>query len=166
MFYHVILTSNCNLKCRYCYGKCEEDVFEDPDPDFDYSFPPRISYDIEYLKNFIAKDSDATVTFYGGEPLLEIRTIAKLMDLLPAKRFMMQTNGLLLHKLPDKYLQKFHTILVSIDGDEKATDKNRGQGTFRRVMNNVKELNKRGFKGELIARMTDTEDININKETW
>jgi len=166
MFYHVILTSDCNLRCRYCSGKCEEDVFEDPDPDFDYSFPKKISYNIEHLKDFIAKDSDATVTFYGGEPLLEIETITKLIELLPAKRFMMQTNGLLLHKLPDRYLKKLHTILVSIDGDEKATDKNRGAGTFGKVMDNIKELNRRGFKGELIARMTITEGINISKEAW
>ena len=40
------------------------------------------------------------------------------MDLVNVKCFMVQTNGLFRDKLESKYVNRFHTILVSIDGNE------------------------------------------------
>ena len=51
---------------------------------------------------------------------------------------MIQTNGLLLDRLEPEYVNRFHTILVSLDGDEELTDYYRGKGTFRKVIDNVK----------------------------
>jgi len=86
------------------------------------------------------------------------------MDAVEAKHFMIQTNGLLLDKLEPKYVNRFHTILVSIDGEEALTDYYRGNGTFRKVMNNLKLIKQNGFRGELIARMTIMEQTDIYKE--
>jgi putative peptide-modifying radical SAM enzyme len=84
-----------------------------------------------------------------------------------AKHFMMQTNGLLLDRLEAEYVSRFHTILVSVDGDETLTDYYRGKGTFRRVIDNLKLIRKNGFSGELIARMTVMEQTDIYKQvTW
>ncbi len=86
------------------------------------------------------------------------------MDNVDAKLFMIQTNGLLLDKLEPKYVNRFHTILVSIDGEEALTDYYRGNGTFRKVINNLKLIKQNGFSGELIARMTVMEKTDIYKE--
>jgi putative peptide-modifying radical SAM enzyme len=52
-------------------------------------------------------------------------------------------------------------MLVSVDGDEKLTDFYRGNGTFRKVVDNLKLIRRNGFGGELIARMTVMEQTDI-----
>jgi putative peptide-modifying radical SAM enzyme len=89
------------------------------------------------------------------------------MDAVKPKHFMIQTNGLLLDKLEPEYVNRFHAILVSIDGDEALTDYYRGKGTFRKVINNLRLIVQNGFQGELIARMTVMEQTDIhNQVTW
>src|SRR3972149_10550467 len=99
MFFHVILTTDCNLQCRYCFGESLDDFDEDfsDDLEVNYSLPRRINYSPKMLNDFCRKDPDCTVTFYGGEPLLCINEIRKIMDAVKPKHFMIQTNGLLLH---------------------------------------------------------------------
>ncbi len=166
MFFHVILTSECNLQCKYCFGESMDDFDEDfgDGIEVNYDLPRKISYDVGTLDRFCRKDPDCTVTFYGGEPLICADKIKQIMDAVKPKRFMMQTNGLLLDKLEPKYLNRFHTILVSIDGEEALTDYYRGQGTFCKVVDNLKRLKQNGFSGELIARMTIMEKTDIYKQ--
>jgi putative peptide-modifying radical SAM enzyme len=168
MFFHVILTTECNLQCRYCFGEALEDVNADfSDFDVDYSLPKKINYEIDLLDRFCRRDPDCVLTFYGGEPLLCISEIKRIMDDVEAKHFMIQTNGLLFDRLEPEYVNRFHTILVSIDGDEALTDFYRGKSTFRKVINNLKLIRRNGFGGELIARMTVMEETDIYKQvTW
>ena len=166
MFFHVILTSECNLQCRYCFGESLDDFDESfgEDIEVDYDLPRKISYDVRLLEKFCRQDSECVLTFYGGEPLLETEKLKQIMDTVKPKHFMIQTNGLLLDKLEPKYVNRFHTILVSIDGQEDLTDYYRGKGTFRKVINNLKLIKKNGFSGELIARMTVMEQTDIEKQ--
>jgi len=145
------------------------DDFDEDFGDFelDYSLPRKLDYDIGYLKEFCKKDPDCVLTFYGGEPLLNIEALKQVMDKVEAKHFMIQTNGQLLDKVDPKYVNRLHTILVSIDGEEDLTDYYRGKGIFRKVINNVNLIKKNGFKGELIARVTVMEQTDIFKQiTW
>jgi len=165
MFFHIILTTECNLQCRYCFGEALEDVDADfPDFEIDYCLPKRISYDVDLLNRFCRQDPDCVLTFYGGEPLLCIDEIKQIMDSVKAKHFLIQTNGLLLDRLEPEYVNRLHAILISIDGDEALTDFYRGKGTFRKVVNNLKLIRRNGFKGELIARMTVMEQTDIYKQ--
>ena len=166
MFFHVILTTECNLQCRYCFGETMDDFDEDfgDDIQVDYDLPRKLNYDLDLLKEFCHKDPECVLTFYGGEPLLCTDKIKQIMDNVEPKHFMIQTNGLLLDKLEPKYVNRFHTILVSIDGQETLTDYYRGKGTFRKVTDNLKLIRQNGFAGELIARMTIMEKTDINKQ--
>jgi uncharacterized protein len=168
MFFHVMLTTECNLQCRYCFGEVFEDFNEDfADFEVDYALPRKANYDFALLAEFCRKDSGCVLTFYGGEPLLCTEAIKQIMDLAKPQHFMIQTNGLLLDKLEPEYVNRFHTILVSLDGDEALTDYYRGKGTFRKVIDNVKLIVQNGFRGELIARMTVMEQTDIHKQvTW
>jgi putative peptide-modifying radical SAM enzyme len=145
---------------------------DDFDEDFgefelDYYLPHKADYDVRYLERFIKKDSEAVVTFYGGEPLLNLPFVRDVMDTVPAKLFMIQTNGQLLDRLEPKYVNRFHTILVSVDGDEALTDSYRGKGVFRKAIDNIKLIVQNGYKGELIARVTVMEQTDIYKTvTW
>jgi uncharacterized protein len=166
MFFHVILTTDCNLQCRYCFGESLDDFDEDfsGDLEVDYSLPRKISYSLESLAKFCGKDPECVVTFYGGEPLLCTGEIRQIMNSLQPKHFMIQTNGLLLDTLEAKYVNRFNTILVSIDGEEALTDYYRGKGTFRKVIENLKLIKQNGFSGELIARVTVMEQTDIYKQ--
>jgi len=168
MFFHVILTTECNLQCKYCFGESLEDFDADfSELEVDYSLPKKANYDFALLAKLCRRDPDCVLTFYGGEPLLCTNEIKRIMDAAKPKHFMIQTNGSLLNRLPPEYVNRFHTILVSIDGDEALTDHYRGKGTFRKVINNLKLIAKNGFQGELIARMTVMEQTDIHKQvTW
>ncbi len=155
MYFHIITSTECNSECRYCYKKSCDDFGNDLNKafQFDFSMPPRINYSIKDLKAFIAKSKEKPVlTFYGGEPLMDVEKIKEIMDDIEA-RYMMQTNGKLLGKLPKEYINRFEIILISIDGNKELTDSNRGDGTYDKVIKNIALIRKNGFKGELIARM-------------
>ncbi len=142
MLYYVTLTQVCGLKCIYCQNT--------PDPRIQ---PISLSYDLSLLKRFIEMDPEPYICFYGGDPLTNIDLLKRVMDEIPAKRFIIQTNGLNLHKLDGEYLQRIDTLLVSLDGREETTDYYRGMGVYRRVLENVRYALSNGFKGDLIARM-------------
>jgi len=166
MFFHVILTSECNLQCKYCFGESLDDFDEEfgDDIEVDYDLPRKLNYDIKLLGNFCRQDPDCVLTFYGGEPLMQIDNLRQIMDTVTPKHYMMQTNGLLLDKLEPKYVNQFHTILISLDGEESLTDYYRGKGTFRKVIDNLQLIKKNGYCGELIARMTIMEQTDIEKQ--
>ncbi len=165
MYFHLILTDDCNLCCSYCRAKAfeelEEGSGEGEQVEIDPDLPAELNYDLRGLYDFLSRDPSATLTFYGGEPLLRADLITRIIREAPVQRFMMQTNGLLLGRLEPAIVNRFSTILVSLDGREALTDKNRGEGVYRKVISQVKNLCKNGYAGELIARMTVTEDTDI-----
>lgn len=153
MQYHILTTERCNLRCIYCGGTRELP-----------GLPLDIAYGIEDLKEFISLDPEAVIGFYGGEPLLALDRIKEIMDLVPAKAFTLQTNGTMLDRIEDQYLERFHSILVSLDGPKELTDRSRGSGTYDLVMKNIHDLKDRGFKGDLIARMAFSDDGDIYRD--
>lgn len=166
MYFHILTSTECNSECRYCYSKSCDDFGNDLDDSFKFDFlmPLKITYKVEDIKNFIGKSKKLhTLTFYGGEPLMDIEKIKEIMDLVKA-RYMLQTNGLLLDKLPKEYVNRFELMLVSLDGDKKITDFNRGKGTYDKVVGNIHLIRKNGFRGELIARMVIDEHSDLVKD--
>ncbi|MEM3699663.1 MAG: 4Fe-4S cluster-binding domain-containing protein [Candidatus Bathyarchaeia archaeon] len=113
-FFHLILTNECNLQCKYCFGEAIED-FDSyfHNFDVDYSLPKRMSYNVKLLDRFCRRDADCVLIFYGGEPLLCLDEVRGIMDFVRVKHFIVQTNGLLLDRLESEYVNRFHTILVS-----------------------------------------------------
>jgi putative peptide-modifying radical SAM enzyme len=165
LYFHLILTDECNLCCRYCRAR----AFENPDEGSDISvpvqidplLPPELDVGLDLLYDFFQKDPAPTLTFYGGEPLLRADLIEKIVQEAPVPRFMMQTNGLLLDRISPQIINRFSTILVSLDGREDLTDLNRGAGTYRKVMENIKKISLNGYNREIIARMTVNESTDI-----
>jgi putative peptide-modifying radical SAM enzyme len=156
MYFHLILTEKCNSQCRYCYEKSEKefgnkltDKFK-----FDFSAPCDSEIDVKQLRKFILKDKEPKIIFYGGEPLLNITKIKEIIDAIPESKYYIQTNGKLLNNLPKEYTNRFSKILISIDGDKKRTDFNRGRGTYDLILKNLNLIRRKGFKGEIVARMT------------
>jgi len=149
----ILLTDVCNLHCEYCGGF----TIEDPKK-------AEVSYDLDVLVRFMRTHPVVDVEFYGGEPLLRIPLMLKMMDTLPARYFMVQTNATLLHRVPTEYLRRFHTILASIDGPREITDGYRGRGVYDTVVRNVRDAIDRGFSGDMIARMTVSHRSDIYRD--
>ncbi|MGD8545007.1 MAG: TIGR04084 family radical SAM/SPASM domain-containing protein [Candidatus Bathyarchaeota archaeon] len=168
MFFHVTLTNDCNLNCKYCFDEAVEDTDSKfPNHEIDYDLPKKIDYDVSLLEKFCRHDPECIIIFYGGEPLLFPESMKLIMDNVKAKHFIVQTNGILLQDLEPEYVNRLHTIFVSIDGDETLTDYYRGEGTHHRIIKNLRSIKKNGFNGELIARMTVMEKTDIYKQaTW
>jgi len=132
-----------------------------PDPEVE---PTNVTYTIEELKEFIKKDPNPSIAFYGGEPLLNTRLIEKIIDEIPANHFILQTNGLLLRKIKPRYLHKIDTILISIDGRREVTDYYRGKGVYDKVIDNLNWLRKINYQGDVIARMAVSGMTDIYKD--
>jgi len=152
MLYIVFLTGVCNLRCRYCGGTIPEEVM-----------PHEIRYDVDDLRKFISRDPEAIVAFYGGEPTLRLKEMMRIMDTVPARRFVIQTNGFFLHKIPDDYLNRLDAILVSIDGPREVTDFYRGRGVYDIVLDRIGKIRSR-YRGDLIARMAVSQQSDIYRD--
>jgi len=167
MYFHLILTDDCNLCCRYCKAKAFENLEESEGVRaliVDEDLPVELDFDLDVLYGFLKKDPSPTLTFYGGEPLLRTDLIERIVREAPVKRFMMQTNGILLDRIAPEVLNRFVTILISLDGRKELTDANRGAGVYDKVMENIRKIRAHGYTGELIARMTVTEKTDIVEE--
>ena len=164
MYFHLILTDDCNLCCSYCRAKAFEEMEESAGeraPIIDEKLPVELDFNLSMLYDFLKKDPSPTLTFYGGEPLLRADLIERIVREAPVRRFMLQTNGILLDRVPQEIVNRFVTILISLDGGKKLTDANRGTGVYDRIMDNIRKIGKNGYTGELIARMTVTESTDI-----
>jgi putative peptide-modifying radical SAM enzyme len=150
--YHLVLTRRCNLNCVYCHGG------EESGPDTE------IQYSIDELATFLDKDDDLQLMLYGGEPTLRVPLIIELMNRFPKARFMLQTNALLLNRIPEGYVKRFHSILVSIDGTEETTDGYRSDGVYQKVIKNVRWLREIGYGGDIVARMAVSEQSDIYRD--
>ncbi len=162
MHFHIILTERCNLRCKYCYEKSmnEFDNGLDKKWNYDYDAPYDSKVEIEKVREFLEKDEAPVLIFYGGEPLMKLDKIKLFMDSINATtaggktKFYIQTNGLSLKAIPEKYLHKIGKMLISIDGNKERTDFNRGKGVYDSVISNIKDIREKGYKGEIVARMT------------
>lgn len=146
----LLTTLRCNLKCTYC-SISEGGVL---------GSQGNVTYSLDTLDNFIRTHLDGYdvyITFYGGEPTLNLPFIKEVMARYPHFRFQLQTNGTLLDNLPEHILSRLSNILVSIDGGETVTDGYRGRGIYRQVLKNLRET--RGqIGGTVTARMTWSSD--------
>ncbi len=142
----LLTTLRCNLKCSYCSLGVGEVLGSQRE----------VTYSPAQLDKFIATHlagHEVYVTFYGGEPTLNLELMTSVMQRHPTFRFQLQTNGTLLDGLPDWVLARLSNILISIDGGEAVTDGYRGRGIYRQVLKNIRAIRAR-VGGTLTARVT------------
>ena len=141
------VTDACNLRCKYCgYA----DLYEGYDQRENLKFPFQkakliIDYLYEYWKKQYCADvnNPISISFYGGEPLLNVPFIKQVIDYLESlnpigKKFHynMTTNAMLLDKYMDFLVEKEFRLLISLDGDEKGQSYRvdaKGQNSFNKV---------------------------------
>lgn len=145
------VTQNCNFRCEYCVysGSYHNRVHNNKRMDWNTAKTA-----LDFLYKHSKNASEMTVSFYGGEPLLEIDLIKQCVDYTRVKfkgkmlRFNLTTNASLLTDDIIQYMQKENFLLtISLDGPQDVHDKNRTfadgrRGTYDVVIDNIKRIQK------------------------
>lgn len=154
------VTDRCNLKCKYCgYGE----FYEDFDKREDKNLPIEKAIGLlEYLNRYwqsnknLSEDSNVYISFYGGEPLLNMNFIEEVVNYIEKMHcrnrhfsFSMTTNAILLDRYIDFLVEKKFNLLISLDGNK---DNNQyrvdklGKTSFERITKNIAILRKKNSK--------------------
>ncbi len=160
MDFYLMMTKHCNLSCRYCSGVNIQTTFgqEISRPDLDRQ--------LEYVFSVVRRypEQKHSLMFYGGEPLLNLDDIEEVIRRTKPTEYNFQyliyTNGTLLDKASEFFLENLSYIFVSIDGIERIHDAQRGEGTYKKIMSNIQNLPS-VFKGEKMARITVTNIVPL-----
>jgi uncharacterized protein len=149
------VTEACNLKCKYCgYGEIYNDYDERSDKYMQFE---NIEPLLQYLSDIWAMNSPKSllkvlISFYGGEPLLNIPLIKKIVLFfnslkIPNRKFIfaMTTNAILLNKYIDFIVDNKFKLLISLDGNKYNHSYRiniNGDNSFDIVINNLDTLQK------------------------
>lgn len=99
----VVFMSGCNFNCGFCHNHLLINHDEGGDV--------KINDIARMLNDILLAD---VVSFTGGEPLLQVNELFKLMKMIPLKKISVDTNGLFPDAL-DKVVQLPNMMRVAID---------------------------------------------------
>jgi uncharacterized protein len=143
----VVLNLDCNLDCSYCY--------EGPFRGEQYMPEATAQLLVDTLiRDYLAKGSDVSLTFYGGEPLLSEDLISRIsLPLLEAAKlyhvsysFDLVTNGTLLNRQTAQRLIPLGLkgAKFTLDGPREIHDRQRpyasGSGSFNTIVENIANI--------------------------
>lgn len=123
-------TSACNLHCTGCWAA---------------EYGNKLNLSLEELDDIIKQGKEMGVFLYiytGGEPLVRKKDLIRLCEMHSDCVFMCFTNGTLIDEaFADELLRvRNFAPVVSLEGNEEATDSRRGKGTYQKVMRALKIL--------------------------
>lgn len=149
LFVTLSVTSRCQARCTYC---------QIPERDIAYLKTEQIFSLIDQ----IAAMGTQRLGVWGGEPLLrkdmgDIISHAKKRGLYTT----LDTNGYLLEKRWDS-LKDLDHLIVSLDGDQEAHDRNREPGSWQKLMNGLRTIP----KGMNVWTITVLTKHNLNSIDW
>jgi len=161
------LTQGCNLSCKHCHNEF-------------YSERKKMCMDIENTREIIDKIteyaekkrlSNFTVVFHGGESSLCRDTLEFACKYMREQsinyQLSLQTNGLLLHKILPVIKEYNLGVSISIDGTEEMHNGIRvlpsGEGSFRRVFENIQLLRKNEIKPHPLMTLSKYNVPHIEK---
>ena len=135
----VNMTNFCNLKCSYCFAN--EGTYNKAKRVFDKKLIDKL---LVFLKLY---QSVQYITFFGGEPLLNIDGIEYLCQqvklIRPDIEFYCQTNGTIMNEKIQNLINQYGIkFTLSVDGTKEDNDRNRvfkdNKGSFDIVDQNYK----------------------------
>jgi len=153
----------CNLDCHYCYYLSKEKLY--PGSRF------RMSDDVleEYLRQLLDTESDVTVAWQGGEPMMmgldffkrSIEIVEKHRRRGQRVAHTLQTNSTLVGDEWAAFLSEHGFLVgVSIDGPRDLHDAyrkdRRGEGSFDRVIAGYEMLRRHGVEMNILCTVHTT----------
>jgi radical SAM protein with 4Fe4S-binding SPASM domain len=136
------LTDACNLNCKYCFADAKYYPPGSPEPPHHELSTEEV---FSILDN-IAEAGTDIVMFAGGEPTLREDLVEIVRYAAGRMRVAMNSNGYLLDERLCRDLARacLSQVKISVDGMEKNHDWNRGEGSFQRTMDALRNLVKVG----------------------
>jgi uncharacterized protein len=152
----ILPTEQCNFRCVYCY---EEFIKGKMTDELQQSL-------IKWVETNAMKWDSLSIGWFGGEPLVAFDVIKnisrKVIDICNKNNIHysanMTTNGYLLNidKVKELYDLGIRRYQITIDGPEDYHNKNRilygGQGTFRKIMDNLLAIHASDYKVQVTIR--------------
>lgn len=136
------LTDACNLDCKYCFIDAEYHPPGSKEPIHD----PLDTRQVCDIIDNVWEAGTEVVMFAGGEPTLREDLIDIVRYTSTRMSVAMNTNGYLLDEGLCRELAQagLSQVKVSVDGMAENHDWNRGEGSFQRVVDAVKNFRKVG----------------------
>ena len=167
------VAQKCNLGCTYCYAQQGEFGGAAKNMSQETAFEA-----VDLLVDGAEPGARLNLAFLGGEPLVN-RTVLQAATRRAADRaarrdvsvtFSVTTNGTLVRPADGEFFEEFgFAVTISLDGPREAHDVLRpfkgGQGSYDRIMNNVRPLLAMQRKMQVAARVTVTPANLILRET-
>ena len=172
------VTQKCNLRCDYCVYHSDNTKFRDFEqstPNMDFETAKKA---LDYALVHSHKADDFSLTFYGGEPLLQYDLIKQCVEYFEAHKtdipilYSMTTNLTLMTEEKASFFASIpnFAIVCSIDGDKETHDEHRktidGKGSFDKAMQGLEILvNAYGPKnrGNILINMVVSEPYTNDK---
>lgn len=160
------VTLDCNFDCPYCYESKKTQYMGIKEE--------------EYIKRFIQRNylKKLTVSWYGGEPLLNFGTISRLSEYFLSLNDLeynasIVTNGYLLTPEIIETFEKYRIeeVQITLDGPEHIHNMRRplksGGPTFAKILSNIELLLKLNPSITISIRtIIDKENLNYYKELY
>lgn len=138
------ITNLCNLRCIHCYQDCFDSRYE-------LDIKDLIKIADNLLKTMENWDTYLFLSLTGGEPLIKPQ-LWNLLDYLKNQKRILELNLITNGTLIDLYIENIlespiKKVFVSLDGISSETnDYIRGKGVFKKVLDNLLLLRKKGMK--------------------
>ena len=176
-----MVSQECNLRCKYCYGEGGE-----------YNNKGKMTFEIakkaiDYFVK-VSKVDKVGICFFGGEPLTNFVLIKEIIDYTKSIEnyinkkfhFSITTNGTLLTNKIKKFLLDNNIfITISLDGTKEVTDSNRyyisKKGVYDVIKSNINKLDKKVVVRATIAPPNYdmkksinhlVKDLKLNSVAW
>lgn len=156
----LVLTHDCNLKCKYCF--IPRSFKKDEKPMMTPEIAKKgIDLWLQHIGNDPQKENRYySIIFYGGEPLLNLRTLLATLEYIKKLQrknkilrnnlqILADTNGTLINKEIAQLFKEYNIKAnISLDGPKAYHDHYRideqGRGSFKKVTKAIKLLQSEG----------------------
>lgn len=158
------IAQKCNLACTYCYAQEGSFGAEPKDMDREAALAS-----LDLLFRDVAAGESVNLAFLGGEPLVNralLRECTERAYAMGRERgvrttFSITTNGTLIQPADGEFFETYgFAVTISIDGVGETHDQQRplrgGQGSYARIIQNVRPLLAMQRKMQVSARVTVT----------
>ena len=171
------VTQHCNLKCRYCVYNGDY-YFARNKSNLSLEFETAKGC-LDYINKLISarQKKELTISFYGGEPLLNSDLIKRIVNYSKALfgswklSYAITTNGTNFDtEIIDFFISNDFQILISLDGSQKNHDAKRiypdGEGSFKDTWANIleiKRINEEYFNNKVSISATYSHDLSLKE---
>ncbi|MEG0691158.1 MAG: radical SAM protein [Clostridium sp.] len=130
----LIVTEECNLRCKYCiYSDCYPDTKSYSNKKMSFEVAKQAIdryFELYYEKCRHGLRDIPKISFYGGEPFLELELIKKIVEYCNEKyeniQYLVTTNGTIMsEEIANFLVENNFNVTFSLDGNRYEHDRNR-----------------------------------------